>query len=68
MLKHLLVEKGKNVNASNLYGFTALGFCVKAAGDAATLVSAGKVPKASVEGSMRSIAFLMRCVSEASEP
>jgi len=58
-LKHLLQNKGKNVNAENRYGYTALGYSCKATGDAATQISFGKPPAVSLSDALRCVAFLM---------
>ena len=55
----MLANKGKNVNAENRYGYISLGYSVKAAGDAATLISLGKPPSVPLIDALRCVAFLM---------
>ena len=59
VLKALIEDKGKNVNASNRYGMCALSYAVICAARAAELVSKGKPSEVPLPTAFKCVALLM---------
>ncbi|GMH74218.1 hypothetical protein TrST_g14002 [Triparma strigata] len=59
VLQRLITEKGKNVNATNRYGMTALSYAVITAARSAEVVSKGKVPEVPLPTAFQCVALLM---------
>ncbi|GMH60276.1 hypothetical protein TL16_g03015 [Triparma laevis f. inornata] len=59
VLEQLITGKGKNVNATNRYGMTALSYAVITAARSAEVVSKGKVPEVPLPTAFQCVALLM---------